>query len=54
MRSSWMQCRLIMAKMMWKFDMVLTNADKIDWERDVKLYALWERPDIVVKFTEVQ
>lgn len=54
MRSTWMQCRLVVAKMLWKFDMELTNGDKIDWERDLKMYAIWSRPDIMVRFTEVQ
>lgn len=43
--------RIVIAKMVWSFDMELTNKDQIDWERDAYLYGIWERPELWVKAT---
>lgn len=51
--AAYMQLRLTLAKMIWSFDMELTNGDTVVWERDVRLYALWARPDVWVRFTKV-
>ncbi|MCJ1477283.1 hypothetical protein MMC13_005954 [Lambiella insularis] len=48
---SYQQARAILAKLLWAFDMEMTNRDEIDWERDCKLHALWVRPPVMVKFT---
>lgn len=52
--SAYMQARLVLAKLVWKFDMELTNRSNIDWERDLRMFAIWTRPQIMVKFTKVE
>lgn len=48
---SYMQAKAVLAKLVWTFDMELTNGDDIDWERDCKLYSVWIKPSVYVKFT---
>lgn len=43
--------RILLAKLVWAFDMELENAGEIDWGRDVYLYGIWERPDLWVRAT---
>lgn len=50
---SYMQAKAVLAKLIWTFDMELTNRDDIDWERDCKLYALWVRPSVIVRFNRL-
>lgn len=47
----YMQARVVLAKLVWYFDSELVNGDKIDWERDNTLNAIWVRPDVWVRFT---
>lgn len=54
MPSAYMQARLILAKLLWKFDMELTNGPQVDWERDLKLHATWSRPHFWVRLTKAQ
>ncbi|KAL8797417.1 MAG: hypothetical protein Q9182_007207 [Xanthomendoza sp. 2 TL-2023] len=49
----YMQGRIILAKMIWYFDWVLLNKGQVDWERDFRLYAIWEKPPVIVKYTPV-
>ncbi|KAF2182990.1 cytochrome P450 [Zopfia rhizophila CBS 207.26] len=49
----YMQGRIIFAKMVWKFDWEHVNKGQVDWERDLKLYAIWEKPPVVVRYTAV-
>jgi len=51
--AAYMQLRLALAKIVWTFDMELTNGDTVDWDRDLRLYAIWSRPEVWVRFTEV-
>ena len=44
----YMQSRII-----WSFDWELLNKGQVDWERDLKLYAIWEKPPVTVKYTSV-
>lgn len=53
MNSAYMQARLIIAKLLWVFDMQMTNEDEVDWDRDLKLYAIWLRPKVQVRFSKV-
>ncbi|KAK1712133.1 cytochrome P450, partial [Colletotrichum lupini] len=43
--------RIVIAKLVWSFDMELTNKNRIDWQRDSYLYGIWERPQLWVKAT---
>ncbi|KXJ94939.1 cytochrome P450 [Microdochium bolleyi] len=52
--AAYMQLRLTLAKMFWTFDVELTNGDTLDWERDLRMYAVWIRPEVWVRFTKVQ
>lgn len=46
-----LQSRLLFAKMAWKLDWEYVNKGEFDWESNIKLYALWEKPPVVVRFT---
>ncbi|KAI8626690.1 cytochrome P450 [Xylariaceae sp. FL1651] len=48
---AFMQARLTVACIMWSFDFELTNGDEINWERDTKMYAMWEKPEMRIRFT---
>lgn len=50
----YMQGRIIFAKMIWYFDWQLLNKGQVDWERDLRLYAIWEKPPVIVKYTPVR
>ncbi|KAM5448232.1 hypothetical protein McanCB56680_001040 [Microsporum canis] len=50
--SAYMQARIFLAKLVWTFDMELSQA--VDWEAELRMYAVWSRPEVWVKFTEVQ
>ncbi len=50
---SYQQAKSVLVKLLWTFDMELTNRNEIDWDRDCKLYALWVRPPVMVRFTPV-
>ncbi|KAJ4397736.1 hypothetical protein N0V93_001971 [Gnomoniopsis smithogilvyi] len=54
LNSAYLQARLIIAKLVWTFDMEMTNGDKVDWDRDLKLFAIWLRPAVWVRFTKVR
>lgn len=43
----YMQGRIILAKMIWRFDWEHVNKGEVDWERDLKLYAIWEKPPVL-------
>lgn len=45
-----MEMRVILAKMLWTYDMELMNKD-LDWDRDSRCYTLWRKPDLFIKFT---
>lgn len=48
----YMQARIIFAKMIYRFDWELLDRG-VDWERDLRLYAIWEKPPVVVRYTVV-
>lgn len=49
----YMQGRVIFAKMIWYFNWELLNKGQVDWLRDLRLYAIWEKPPVIVKYTPV-
>jgi hypothetical protein len=44
-----MEMRIILARMVFEFDWELVSRD-VDWERDVKLKILWQKPELRVRF----
>ncbi|TGZ76304.1 cytochrome P450 [Ascodesmis nigricans] len=47
-----MEMRLILAKMLWVYDMELVDdVDKLDWVRDGTANPLWRKPPLMVRFT---
>ncbi|RAH76706.1 cytochrome P450 [Aspergillus japonicus CBS 114.51] len=49
----YMQARILLAKMIWEFDWELLNQGEVNWERDLHLYAIWEKPPVIVRYTPV-
>ncbi|KAG9231475.1 cytochrome P450 [Amylocarpus encephaloides] len=50
---AYLEMRMVLAKMFWKYDVTWFNADEIDWERDTKGYTLWEKPALRATFKAV-
>lgn len=44
------QARALLAKMAWKLDWEVVNADEFEWERDIRLYATWHRPPFMARY----
>lgn len=44
-----LELRLVLAKILWKFDFELTN-DNLDWLKANKNYVFWEKPALPVLF----
>jgi len=44
--------RLIMARMLWNFDMKLADDSK-DWLKDQKCFMLWQKPPLNVQLSAV-
>ena len=45
-----LELRLILAKILWKFDMKLMD-DNLDWVKENKNYVFWEKPALPVQFS---
>jgi hypothetical protein len=45
--------RLILAKVLFNFDLELVDKTK-DWMKDQKVFALWEKPSLMVSLRPVQ
>lgn len=43
--------RITFAKLCWKFDWELVNKDQVDWDRDLRLYIMWQKPLVQVRLT---
>ncbi|RYP10844.1 hypothetical protein DL764_000396 [Monosporascus ibericus] len=52
--SAWVQTKLFIAKVVWNFDLEMVPGQDYDWERDMKHYSMWQKPDLFVKFIPVQ
>lgn len=47
------EARLTLAKLAWKYDWEFAGVSKeVDWWRDVRLYTLWMKPELKIKFRE--
>ncbi|KAJ5674729.1 benzoate 4-monooxygenase cytochrome P450 [Penicillium maclennaniae] len=44
----WIELQTIMAKLHFKYDLTLLN-DTMDWQKDSRMYTLWEKPSLMVK-----
>jgi cytochrome P450 len=47
------EMRLIMAKLLWTFDVELVHPEK-DWMENQRVFALWEKPSLDVRLTLAQ
>lgn len=52
-RVAYRQVRTIVAKLAWKFEWEFINRDQVDWDRDTRVYATWQRPAVMAQFTPV-
>ncbi|KAI1845474.1 hypothetical protein JX266_008332 [Neoarthrinium moseri] len=50
---AWRQMRLFVAKVLWTFDVEMLPDQDLNFERDFKLYAMWEKPEFWARFHEV-
>ena len=46
-----MEINLILAKMLWRYDLELVDKD-LDWEGRSQMHILWWKPDLQVRFRE--
>lgn len=46
------EMRLIMAKLLWTFDLELDPKSQ-DWIQGCKVFTLWDKPELLVKLTQV-
>ena len=49
---AYLEMRMVLAKLFWRFDLTWFNEDDVDWERDSKGYTLWERPALRCELRE--
>lgn len=54
MSLSWHEIRLIIAKVLWTFDVELLPGQHVSYERDFKLWGMLEKPDLWVRFKPVE
>lgn len=45
-----MELRIIVAKMLWVYDMELLNKEE-DWIGNNTVYAIWNKPELRVRYT---
>lgn len=43
--------RIVFAKLIWKFDWDFLNGNEVDWDRDLRLYMVWQKPPVRVQLT---
>lgn len=46
-----MEMNLILAKMLWKYDLELVNPE-LDWEGQSHMHVMWWKPSLMVRFRE--
>ncbi|EPS29067.1 hypothetical protein PDE_04015 [Penicillium oxalicum 114-2] len=47
---AYMEMRITLAKLAWKFDWELVNADQLDWESELRFEGFWKLPVPRVRF----
>lgn len=50
---AWWQARLFLAKVVWSFDMELVSGQRIEIEKDLRVYGMYIKPEIQVRFQPV-
>ncbi|KAJ8117362.1 hypothetical protein ONZ43_g4226 [Nemania bipapillata] len=50
---AWRQMRLFIAKVLWEFNVEMLPGQDFNFERDFRLYAMWEKPKFWVRFHRV-
>ncbi|KAI0117975.1 isotrichodermin C-15 hydroxylase [Nemania sp. FL0031] len=53
MTLAWRQTRLFVAKVLWSFDMEPVPGESMVFERDFKIYGMWEKPSFRARFVPV-
>ncbi|RYO84481.1 hypothetical protein DL762_005654 [Monosporascus cannonballus] len=53
MPMAWRQTRLFIAKVLWTFDVEMLPNQSIVFERDFRMYGMWEKPKFWVRFHSV-
>ncbi|KAL8383419.1 hypothetical protein RB595_006937 [Gaeumannomyces hyphopodioides] len=43
--------RAFFARLCWRFDWELLNGHEVDWDRDLRLYITWKKPDVRVRLS---
>ncbi|QPG96708.1 hypothetical protein C2857_005056 [Epichloe festucae Fl1] len=43
--------RVMIARLCWRFDWRLANGDEVDWDRDLRVYMVWQKPPVRVRLT---
>lgn len=43
--------RITFAKLCWKFDWDMLNRNEVDWDRDLRLFMVWQKPKVQVRLT---
>lgn len=58
---SYIEQRLVVAHLIWHFDMTLEGGKEANWEwnpegdmKHMRAYITWEKPDLMVRFTSVK
>lgn len=46
---AYLELRVIVAKMVWAYEWEMVDKD-VDWNRDNKMYLLWKKPDMKMRF----
>lgn len=44
-----MEMSLILAKMLWRYDLELVN-EELDWLGESKVHVMWWKPELMVRF----
>jgi hypothetical protein len=51
--TAWTQAKLFLAKVLWSFDVVRVEGQRVDLERDLLHYGFFEKPEMHVRFLPV-
>ena len=46
---AYMEINLLLAKMLWKYDLELVN-NNVDWLNEGKVYVMWWKPELIIRF----
>lgn len=47
---AWWQGRIFLAKTIWMFDLELVEGSRVDLDRDLRGWGMYEKPDVRVRF----